>query len=148
MELRLLGSKIENIRSYAKALHQMVQPTAREVSILLGKLTHATHAMRAAPPPPPPLLQKPPSITASCKAYAGLLSALCSKKRCERGFELVCHSPCFMEREVHHSRQSRSNDRDADASNTGWGVRCGSLQTPGGSWKISWLISRWTARLP
>ena len=49
MELRLPGSKIKNIRSDAKALLQMVQPTAREVSRLLGKLTHATHAMRAAP---------------------------------------------------------------------------------------------------
>ena len=49
MELRLPGSKINNIRSNAKALLQMVQPTAREVSRLVGKLTHATHAMRAAP---------------------------------------------------------------------------------------------------
>ena len=47
MELRLPGSKIKNIRSDAKALLQLVQPTARQVSRLLGKLTHATHAMRA-----------------------------------------------------------------------------------------------------
>ena len=47
LELRLPGSKIKNIRSDAKALLQMVQPTAREVSRLLGKLGHATHAMRA-----------------------------------------------------------------------------------------------------
>ena len=32
MELRLPGSKIKNIQSDAKALLQMVQPTAREVS--------------------------------------------------------------------------------------------------------------------
>ena len=110
MELRLAGSKIKNIRSDAKALLQMVQPTAREVSRLLGKLTHATHAMRAAPGP---LLQTPPSMPASClAASAGLLPALPSNKRGERGSELVGHSPNFMEREVHHSRQSRSNDRD------------------------------------
>ena len=47
MELKLPGSFIKNIRSDAKPLLQMVQPTAREVSRLLGKLTHATHAMRA-----------------------------------------------------------------------------------------------------
>ena len=61
----------------------------------------------------PPLLQTPPSMPASClAASAGLLPALPSNKRGERGFELVGHSPNFMEREVHHSRQSRSNDRD------------------------------------
>ena len=49
MELQLPGSKIKNIRSDAKTLLQASQPTAREVSRLLGKLTHATHAMRAAP---------------------------------------------------------------------------------------------------
>ena len=55
--LRTLGMRIiigfidqeHPVRSDAKALLQMVQPTAREVSRLLGKLTHATHAMRAAP---------------------------------------------------------------------------------------------------
>ena len=41
MELQLPGSKIKNIRSYAKTLLQASQPTAREVSRLLGKLTHA-----------------------------------------------------------------------------------------------------------
>ena len=61
----------------------------------------------------PPLLQIPPSMPASClAASAGLLPALPSNKRGERGFELVGHSPNFMEREVHHSRQSRFNDRD------------------------------------
>ena len=49
MELQLPGSKIKNIRSDAKTLLQASQPTAREVSRLLGNLTHATHAMRAAP---------------------------------------------------------------------------------------------------
>ena len=99
MGLRLPGSKIKNIQSDAKALLQMVQPTAREVSRLLGKLTHATHAMRAAPPPSPPILQTPPSMLASClAASAGLLPALPSNKRGERGFELVGHSPNFKER--------------------------------------------------
>ena len=49
MELQLPGSKVKNIRSDAKTLLQASQSTAREVSRLLGKLTHATHAMRAAP---------------------------------------------------------------------------------------------------
>ena len=101
MELRLPGSKIKNIRTNAKALLQMVQPMAREVSRLLGKLTHATHSMRAAPPPPP-FLQTHPSMPASCLAdSAGLLPSLPSNKRGEREFELAGHSPNFMEREAH-----------------------------------------------
>ena len=111
MELKLLGSKIKNIRSDAKALLQS-QPTAREVSRLLGKLTHATHAMTA-PPPPPPLLQVPPSMSASClAASSGLLPTLPSDKRGEGRLQLVGNSPSFMEWEVYHSRQSRPNDRD------------------------------------
>ena len=48
MELKLPGSKIKNVLSNAKALLPVSQPTAREVSKLLGKLSHATIAMRAA----------------------------------------------------------------------------------------------------
>ena len=79
------------------------------------------------------LLQPPPSMPASClAASAALLPALPSNKRGERRFELVGHSPNFMEREVHHSRQSRANDRDGCLQHR-LGARCGSLQT-GGPW--------------
>ena len=70
MELRLPGTKVKNIRSDVKALLQMAQPTARKVSRLLGKLTHATHAM--SPPPPPP-----PSSSDTSKHACKLPCSLC-----------------------------------------------------------------------
>ena len=66
---------------------------------------------KGSPPPPPPLLQTPPSMPASClAASAGLFPARPSNKRGERRFELVGHSPNFMELKVHHSRQSHDRD--------------------------------------
>ena len=114
MELQLPGSKIKNIRSDAKTLLQASQPTAREVSRLLGKLTHATHAMRAAPP----LLQAS-SVMPSCRPAtdAGLHSTLPSDGRGKRGIVMVGHSPNVLEWEIHPSRQSGSHNRDGRLPN-------------------------------
>lgn len=49
MELKLPGSKIKKIKSESRALLQTPQPSALAVSRLLGKMTHAAHAMKAAP---------------------------------------------------------------------------------------------------
>jgi len=50
MELKLPGTKIKSIRAEARTLLRTVPiPSARDVSRLLGKLSHAAYAMTAAP---------------------------------------------------------------------------------------------------
>ena len=129
MELRLPGSKIKNIRSDAKALLQMVQPTAREVSRLLGKLTHATHAMRAAP-----LFFR--HLQACLQAALQPLqdySQHCplTKEAKEDLNWWATHPTSWNGKSI--IRGNPDLTIETDASNTGWGARCGSLQT-GGPW--------------
>ena len=129
MELRLPGSKIKNIRSDAKALLQMVQPTAREVSRLMGKLTHATHAMRAAP-----LFFR--HLQACLQAALQPLqdySQHCplTKEAKEDLNWWATHPTSWNGKSI--IRGNPDLTIETDASNTGWGARCGSLQT-GGPW--------------
>ena len=108
MDVQLPGSKIKNIRSDAKTLLQASQPTAQEVSrLLVGMLTHATHAVRAA------LLQASSVMPSCCPATdAGLHSTLPSDRRGKRRTVMVGHSPNVLEWEIHPSRQSGSYNRD------------------------------------
>ena len=129
MELQLPGSKIKNIRSDAKTLLQASQPTAREVSRLLGKLTHATHAMRAAP-----LFFR---HLQSC-LHAALQPMQDYTQPCplteEAREELswwVTHPTCWNGKSI--LRGNPDLIIETDASQTGWGARCGNLQT-GGPW--------------
>ena len=129
MELQLPGSKIKNIRSDAKTLLQASQPTAREVSRLLGKSTHATHAMRAAP-----LFFRHPQ---SC-LHAALQPMQDYTQPCplteEAREELSCwvtHPTCWNGKSI--LRGNPDLIIETDASQTGWGARCGNLQT-GGPW--------------
>ena len=129
MELRLPGSKIKNIRFDAKALLQMVQPTAREVSRLLGKLTHATHAMRAAP-----LFFR--HLQACLQAALQPLqdySQHCplTKEAKEDLNWWAIHPTSWNGKSI--IRGNPDLTIETDASNTGWGARCDSLQT-GGPW--------------
>ena len=129
MELRLPGSQIKNIRSDAKALLQMVQPTAREVSRLLGKLTHATHAMRAAP-----LFFR--HLQACLQAALQPLqdySQHCplTKEAKEDLNWWATHPTSWNGKSI--IRGNPDLTIETDASNIGWGARCGSLQT-GGPW--------------
>ena len=129
MELQLPGSKIKNIRSDAKTLLQASQPTAREVSRLLGKLTHATHAMRAVP-----LFFR---HLQSC-LHAALQPMQDYTQPCplteEAREELswwVTHPTCWNGKSI--LRGNPDLIIETDASQTGWGARCGNLQT-GGPW--------------
>ena len=129
MELQLPGSKIKNIRSDAKTLLQASQPTAREVSRLLGKLTHTTHAMRAAP-----LFFR---HLQSC-LHAALQPMQDYTQPCplteEAREELswwVTHPTCWNGKSI--LRGNPDLIIETDASQTGWGARCGNLQT-GGPW--------------
>ena len=125
MELQLLGSKIKNIRSDDKTLLQASQPAAREVSRSLGKLTHATHAMRAAP-----LFFR---HLQSC-LHAALQPMQDCTQPCplteEAREELswwVTHSTCWNGKFILQGNPDLIIE--TDASQTGWGARCGKLQT-------------------
>ena len=102
MELQLQGSKIKNIRSDAKTLLQASQPTPREVSRSLGKLTHATHTMRAAPLF---IRHLQTCLHAALQPMQGYWhSTLPSDRRGKRRTVMVGHSPNMLEWEIHHSR--------------------------------------------
>ena len=129
MELQLPGSKIKSIRSDAKTLLQTSQPTAREVSRLLGKLTHASYAMRAAP-----------------LFFRHLQSCLHAALQPLQDYSQPCpltedakeeltwwatHPTCWNGKAI--LRGNPDLTIETDASQIGWGARCGDLQT-GGPW--------------
>ena len=129
MELKLPGSKIKNIRSEARTLLQANRPTAREVSRLLGKLTHASHAMRAAP-----------------LFYRHLQSCLQAALQPLQDYSQPCSLTEDAKEELSwwathptswNGKSIIRSDPDltieTDASQTGWGARCGDTQT-GGPW--------------
>ena len=131
MELKLPGSKIKNMRSDARALLQAYQPTEREVSRLLVKLTHASHAMMAAP-----LFFR---LLQSC-LHVALQPLQDYSKPCP----LTGEAKEELTWQTTHPWPISWNLKliicgeldltiETDASKTGWGARCGDLQT-GGPW--------------
>ena len=120
MELQLPGSKIKNIRSDATTLLQASQPTAREVSRLLGKLTHATHAMRAAPPPPPPPLffrHLQSCLHAALQPMQDYTQPCPLTEEAREELSWWVTPPNLLEWEIHPSRQSGSHNRDGRLPN-------------------------------
>ena len=130
MELKLPGSKIKSIRAEARSIvRSSPYPTAREVSRLLGKLTHAAHAMTAAP-----------------LFFRHLQSCLQHALQPAQNYDVPCHLtseardeltwwadylPTWNGKSILRSEPDLTIE--TDASTVGWGARCGDLQT-GGPW--------------